>query len=450
MSKGLVDKGYYKQKVIDKYCGEIEMLENKHVLRVDQEDHSVVDSIKIHVVVLLCLFVSGDAQVRCVESDKKALLSFKNGLIDEHGILSSWRGNECCKWYGVKCSNTTSHVVALQLNNVDYDYGVLQGELDSVNLARCNVGPYFPKWLQTQRNLAYLNLNGTNITDEAPRWLWSMSSSLCYLRLSNNQISGMVPNLSTTIIEHMDLSYNQFRGPIPLFPVNASHIQLNGNMFSASISSLCKTPHNYLRYFDLSNNQLAGEVPNCWDKMTNLRYLNLANNGFLGEIPSSFGNLQELVALQMHGNGFSGELPFNLRLCQYLLMIDVGGNNLTGEISTWIGQLYQMQFLNFRGNKLHGRLGSIPPEICDLIDIQVLDLSINNLSSIIHDCFNNFTVLASESIVATYVDSINVGIRYGSYEKWEYEYSSFQWKGQESNNKENLKLLKLIIFQVID
>ena len=43
MSKALVDKGYYKQKVIDKYCGEIEMLENKHVLRVDQEDHSVVD-----------------------------------------------------------------------------------------------------------------------------------------------------------------------------------------------------------------------------------------------------------------------------------------------------------------------------------------------------------------------------------------------------------------------
>lgn len=41
MRKSLVDKGkYYKQKgvvlkVIDKYVGEIEMLETKHLLRVD-------------------------------------------------------------------------------------------------------------------------------------------------------------------------------------------------------------------------------------------------------------------------------------------------------------------------------------------------------------------------------------------------------------------------------
>ncbi|KAG0467615.1 hypothetical protein HPP92_018600 [Vanilla planifolia] len=47
MSKTLADKGYYKQKgvvrkVIDKYVGEIEMLENKHVLRIDQEELETV------------------------------------------------------------------------------------------------------------------------------------------------------------------------------------------------------------------------------------------------------------------------------------------------------------------------------------------------------------------------------------------------------------------------
>ncbi|GAU30717.1 hypothetical protein TSUD_39410 [Trifolium subterraneum] len=45
--KVLEDKGYYKQKgivkkVIDKYVGEIEMLESKHVLRVDQEELETV------------------------------------------------------------------------------------------------------------------------------------------------------------------------------------------------------------------------------------------------------------------------------------------------------------------------------------------------------------------------------------------------------------------------
>lgn len=47
MSKALAERGYYKQKgvvrkVIDKYVGEIEMLENKHVLRVDQEELETV------------------------------------------------------------------------------------------------------------------------------------------------------------------------------------------------------------------------------------------------------------------------------------------------------------------------------------------------------------------------------------------------------------------------
>lgn len=47
MSKALADKGYYKQKgiirkVIDKYVGEIEMIESKHILRVDQEELETV------------------------------------------------------------------------------------------------------------------------------------------------------------------------------------------------------------------------------------------------------------------------------------------------------------------------------------------------------------------------------------------------------------------------
>ncbi|KAJ6900378.1 hypothetical protein NC652_026483 [Populus alba x Populus x berolinensis] len=47
MSKALAEKGYYKQKgvvrkVIDKYVAEIEMLESKHKLRVDQEELETV------------------------------------------------------------------------------------------------------------------------------------------------------------------------------------------------------------------------------------------------------------------------------------------------------------------------------------------------------------------------------------------------------------------------
>ncbi|KAL1555661.1 receptor-like protein EIX2 [Salvia divinorum] len=313
-------------------------------------------------------------------------------------------------------------------------------QLDNIHLARCNVGPYFPKWLQTQRSLVYLNLDGVNITDEAPKWLASMSPLLEELSLSYNQISGTVPNISSTSIRYMDLSYNQFSGPIPLFPADAYFIQLRRNMLSSSISSICETPRRYLEYFDLSNNRLRGDVPDCWDEMPSLRYLNLANNSFSGATPRSFGALHNLRVLQMHGNNLSGELPYNLRHCRELKFIDVGGNKLTGEIPHWIGQLHGMELLNLRGNRLNGK---IPLEICNLTNIHVLDLSINSLFSIIPDCFNNFIVLASN---IAYDSSITFGTTHGNYEKWEFEYSTFQWKGKELEYRKNLELLKLIDF----
>ncbi|XP_047949623.1 receptor-like protein EIX2 [Salvia hispanica] len=180
----------------------------------------------------------------------------------------------------------------------------------------------------------------------------------------------------------MDVSYNQFSGPIPLFPANATDILLSGNMFSGSMSSICQTIHSHLEYIDLSNNQLAGNVPNCWKNIPNLHSLNLANNNFSGEIPASLGALHNLGALQMHGNELCGELPYSLRLCQALQMIDVGGNN--------------------------------------------------------------FTILASKD--STFFDLFLFDPIYIINEKKHNGYSSFQWKGKESEFWDNLALLKLIDF----
>ncbi|XP_057792808.1 receptor-like protein EIX2 [Salvia miltiorrhiza] len=220
-------------------------------------------------------------------------------------------------------------------------------------------------------------------------------------------------------------------------------------MFSGSISSICKIPQYQIWIMDLSNNKLAGEIPNCWDKMPYLFSLNLADNSFSGEIPRSLGsNLLDFSALQLRGNNLSGELPSTLRLCQRLNMIDVEGNALTGEIPTWIGELYHMRFLNIHGNKLHG---SIPPHICNLTDIRILDLSMNYLSGKIPDCFNNFTTLAQKNTILDNWLGYYLWVHYNGNLPNEkirpvYEYSAIQWKGQESEYRKNLRLLKLIDF----
>ncbi|KAL9411725.1 hypothetical protein AB3S75_045348 [Citrus x aurantiifolia] len=64
--------------------------------------------------------------IRCVDEEREALLTFRQSLVDEYGILSSWGREDgkrdCCKWRGVRCSNATGHVKVLNLRTSDYEF----------------------------------------------------------------------------------------------------------------------------------------------------------------------------------------------------------------------------------------------------------------------------------------------------------------------------------------
>uniref|UniRef100_A0A5B7BYH3 Leucine-rich repeat-containing N-terminal plant-type domain-containing protein n=1 Tax=Davidia involucrata TaxID=16924 RepID=A0A5B7BYH3_DAVIN len=81
-----------------------------------------------------------DSNVSCIESEREALVKFKQSLIDELNRLSSWVGEDCCTWRGVSCSEKAGHVVKLDLHNSnDFDYrrsslGVLFKSVLSISL----------------------------------------------------------------------------------------------------------------------------------------------------------------------------------------------------------------------------------------------------------------------------------------------------------------------------
>ncbi|KAM7486973.1 hypothetical protein LguiA_002982 [Lonicera macranthoides] len=324
-------------------------------------------------------------------------------------------------------------------------------QLETIALVNCKSGPHFPEWLRSQSNISILHMSGAGISGTVPNWFWDFSPKLMYLNISNNQIDGMLPDLSRKFIklDRIDLSSNRFKGLIPLVPHNMSSLNLSNNMFSGSITSLCAIVTEFLGFLDLSDNLLSGEIPDCWINGNNLEILDLANNNFSWKIPASFSFLHHLKLLNLRNNSLIGELPSSLKNCSSQRVIDVSENKLSGQLPVWIGtDLTLLAVLSFRRNDFHG---SIPTSMCLLNLTQVLDLSQNKISGNIPQCFKKFYSLiqteSSSTIISiglsqnlSYIVGTQIYYRFGKY----VPSALVQWKGKVSKYGTTLGLLKCI------
>ncbi|XP_027924118.1 receptor-like protein EIX2 [Vigna unguiculata] len=272
-------------------------------------------------------------------------------------------------------------------------------QLMLLRLGSCNLGPKFPSWLQTQSSLVFLDISNSKLNDFVPDWFWNNLQNMEKLNMSNNNLIGAIPNLSLKLLYRpfIFLHSNQFEGKIPPFLLQASKLNLSKNKFSNLFSFLCdRSISANLASLDLSNNQMKGELPNCWKNVDRLLFLDLSNNKLSGRIPVSMGSLVKLEVLVLRNNNLMGELPSTLKNCSNLIMVDVSKNMLSGPIPSWIGEnMQQLIILNMRGNHFSGRL---PVNLCYLKRIQSLDLSRNYLSRGIPTCLKNLTVM-SEKII---------------------------------------------------
>uniref|UniRef100_A0A3Q7H7P5 Leucine-rich repeat-containing N-terminal plant-type domain-containing protein n=1 Tax=Solanum lycopersicum TaxID=4081 RepID=A0A3Q7H7P5_SOLLC len=330
------------------------------------------------------------------------------------------------------------------LESFDASYNVLKGTITETHLSNLS-------------SLVYLDLSFNSLALKTSfDWLppfqlqvarfqvgsFGLPPDLMILNLSNNQISGRVSDLIENKYAYrvIDLSSNNFSGPLPLVPTNVQIFYLHKNQFVGSISFICQS-YTATTSLDLSRNRFSGELPDCWMNMSNLAVLNLAYNNFSGKVPPSLGSLASLEAVYLHQNSFSGMLP-SFSQCQRLQILDIGGNKLTGRIPAWIRtDLFNLRILSLRFNKFYG---SIPSVICQLQSLQILDLSANGLSGEIPHCFNNFTLLyqddSSGEPMGFYIEGRNIPLTYYSY----IGDLLIQWKEQESEYKNPLLYLKTI------
>ncbi|KAK7263910.1 hypothetical protein RJT34_31509 [Clitoria ternatea] len=321
--------------------------------------------------------------------------------------------------------------------NVDVNYNWTPPfQLYSVYMGSCPLGPSFPAWLKSQKEIAYLDLSNAGITGFIPNWFWDISSNLADFNVSHNQLQGRLPNQVVPLVVNgfLDLSFNLFEGPVPLRKGGTGLVDLSHNCFSGAIpwniSDIMPNLY-FLSYsnnnlsgeiplsigqisslvvFDLSRNNLRGRIPPSLANCSFLEALDLGSNNLFGIIPASLGQLHRLRSLHLSDNNFGGDLPSSLRNLSNLETMDLGNNGFSGIIPPWFDESFShLRILNLRSNAFYGEL---PPNLSKLTSLQVLDIARNNLSGSIPASLGDLNGIAQVKKQNTYLVYGIFGARY--------------------------------------
>lgn len=232
-------------------------------------------------------------------------------------------------------------------------------------------------------NVAAVILDNLGLSADADLSVFSNLTMLVKLSMSNNSVTGKLPNNIGDFksLEYLDLSDNLFFSTLPPGIGNLGslkNISLAGNNFSGSIPDTISGLRS-IQSLDLSHNSFFGEVPPSLMKLMGLVSLNLSLNGFAKRIPKGFELMANLEVLDLHGNKFDGNLDSEFFLLTTATHVDLSGNLLVSSQQQKFlpGISESVKYLNLSHNQL---TGSLVGEAQVFANLKVLDLSSNQLS----------------------------------------------------------------------
>ncbi|MFQ6628038.1 hypothetical protein Gotur_007833, partial [Gossypium turneri] len=295
--------------------------------------------------------------------DKLVELDLSNNHI--YGVVPNWLWKSTLSWVDLSFNMID---FPNQLPSSDANFSV--PKLRELYLEFCNISS-FPEILRSLENLTELDLSNNKISGAIPNWAWK--KSLHYLNLANNHLSSLdqlLSNQSSTSsqsslprpicnmsrLSGFNASYNNLSGPIPNYLGNMSalsRLDLHGNNFNGILPKFSKATQLWL--LNVGENRLEGELPRSLAECTQLEVLDVGNNMMHDTFPFWLEKLTELKVLILRENRFYGQIKHKF-VFPTLDVLDIASNQFSGELSIDFVQATQLRSLKIGGNKLEGKL----------------------------------------------------------------------------------------------
>ncbi|XP_076948495.1 uncharacterized protein LOC143620751 [Bidens hawaiensis] len=207
--------------------------------------------------------------------------------------------------------------------------------LTTLSLGANNFTGMIPESIGMLRNLQILNLDDNHFSGVIPRSIGNLSL-LSEVILGGNYLDGTIPMTigRCTKMIALDLHGNKLNGSVVKQLFNMTSLSIGLDLSQNNLSGVLPQEIGNLKLLgslDLSENRFSGELPSGLGSCISLQNLNLSGNLFYGSMSEEFTSLKGLEYIDLSRNDFSGHIPTYLQ--QLLLTyLDISYNNFEGDV----------------------------------------------------------------------------------------------------------------------